>query len=515
MSDRTHNSIRNIFFALVGQVLTVVFSFITQTVFIKTLGATYLGINGLFSNVLSLLSFAELGVGTAITFAMYKPLAENNKDMVCALMNFYAKAYRAIGLGILILGLLLVPLLPHLLSKSSVIPNGCPPLWLIYFLYLLNSSSSYFFNYKRTLIIASQNGHLDSINQFVYTFLRNSVQIALLIVFRAFLPYLLIQILFTLMANITISRRADKLFPYLSKGRHKKLPKAELHKIVRNVLSLAMNKCGSVIISGTDNILITKFVNLVATGYYSNYQLLTSTLMVTMMQLTTPLTASIGNFMSSKTKEESYSLFKKLFFAIFYLTIFCSVGLAVLANPFIELIWGSEYLLPVLTVFLIMLNFYLNQIRRASQLYIDTCGLFWPVRWKTGVEAIVNLSSSLLFAGALHMGIQGVMLGNIASNILVNIWWEPYIVYRYKFHLSLRNYFKKFFVYFLLFVTIYSLCESISTLLPDDLIGFIFKICAVILVTNLVILFLFRKTVEFGYLKRVAKYYLGKIKNKS
>ena len=220
---RTENSIRNTSVAIIGQMISVIGSFVVRTVFIKYLGNSYLGLNGLFSNILSLLSFAELGFGTAIVYAMYKPIAENDEKRISAFMNFYARIYRGIGCFILIGGLVLVPFLDFFIGDGSQIPAGLPPIGIIYILYLLNTALSYFFNYKRSIITASQNGYLDSINQLSFVLLRNLFQLGALVIFRSFVLYLVVQIGCTFLGNFFISLKGDKIYPYLKKNKNEKL----------------------------------------------------------------------------------------------------------------------------------------------------------------------------------------------------------------------------------------------------------------------------------------------------
>ena len=399
MGSRIENSIRNTTFALLGQIATIILSFVARTVFINCLGAGYLGINGLFTNILSVLSFAELGFGTAIIYALYKPLAENNEEQVVALMRFYATIYRAIGIFIFVAGVCLVPYLHFFIGDISEIPADLPPLSVVYILYLLNSSASYFFNYKRSLVTASQNGHIDSINTLIVNIVRNILQIIILLIWKAFIPYLVIQILCTLVGNILISFKADKLFPYMKKYRKARLKNDEVRSIIKNVMAMACHKLGSVIVSGTDNILISKFVGVIAAGYYSNYTLLTSTVRTFYIQIFSPITASIGNFVAEKDKNESYVFFKKLFFINAYIAVFCTSCLTTLINPFIRLLWGEEYVFDLLTVSFIMLNFFLTCMRQSTCIYIDTNGLFWQVKWKSVFEALINLIASVMLAG--------------------------------------------------------------------------------------------------------------------
>ena len=390
-NNRTQKSIRNTVIALSSQAFSIILSFVVRTVFIKKLGNSYLGINGLFTNVLSILSFAELGFGTAIIYAMYKPLALNDKRKITAYMNFYAIIYRCVGIFILIIGCCMIPFLDFLLGDLSQIPAELPSIEFIYFLYLINSSGSYFFNYKRSIIIASQNGYLDSLNQLIFTIIRNIFQILILIYFKSFVGYLSIQICITFLSNIMISYKASKIFPYLKIYKKERLNKNEIKKIIKNVIAMACHKFGSVIISGTDNILITKYVGLIATGQYSNYVLLKNTIRTVYLQILDPITASVGNLIATEDVERGYDLYRKILFLNSYIAIFCTTCLVILSNMFIQLFWGSESIMLEMVVICIMINFYINCIRKTSQIYIDTIGLFWQIKWKSIIEAVINL----------------------------------------------------------------------------------------------------------------------------
>ena len=194
MKSRTDNTIRNTVVELIGQVTMILLTFIVRTIFIKFLDISYLGINGLFSNILSVLSFAELGFGTAITYALYKPIAKNDKLQIVLLMKFYKKVYKTVGSLVFLLGISLTPFLNFFINDIKKLPDNLPPIMLIYLLYLLNSVLSYFFNYKRTLIIASQNGYLNTINTVLFNIIQNILQAIVLIFWKNYILYLLIQI---------------------------------------------------------------------------------------------------------------------------------------------------------------------------------------------------------------------------------------------------------------------------------------------------------------------------------
>ncbi|MBM6861251.1 oligosaccharide flippase family protein, partial [Clostridium saudiense] len=274
MSSRIVNSMRNTIYAFMSQGITSILSFFTRTVFIYTLGKTYLGLNGLFSDILTLLSLAELGVGTAITYSMYKPMAQNDKRKVSALLNLYSNIYTIIGIVVTILGLALTPFLSFFISDMPNVAN----LKIIYLLYLLNTTLSYFFVYKQSMLIASQQIYIVSKVQIVATVLQNIFQIIILIMFKNFIFYLVIQVIFVVLTNTYISIYVDKKFKYLKEYKSEKLDQQTKKHIYKNVSAMFLSKISSAVVTSTDNILISKYVSTIVLGYYSNYTLFFSLL---------------------------------------------------------------------------------------------------------------------------------------------------------------------------------------------------------------------------------------------
>jgi len=498
--NRTDNSIRNSIVSLTTQSVGLVMSFISRTFFIYFLGVSYVGINGLFSNILSILSFAELGIGTAIVYAMYKPIADRDVRLISGYMNLYSKIYNILGLTIFFAGIMVLPFIGLFIKDIDEVSLSLINLKFIYLLYLTNVSISYFFTYKRTLIVASQLGYIDQLNQFVFNLLRHATQIIILVLTGDFILYLLAQILMTILSNLTISKKTDELFPFLNDNKDVVLTREEKTNIKRNIAAMASHKLGSVIVSGTDNILISRFVGLVATGVYSNYFLLSSSIKTLYTQIFMSISSSIGNHVVANTKDESYFLFGRLFFINSYISIFCTTCLVALSNPFIELLWGKEYLFSSNLVLLIMFSFYINSIRQATIVYIDTSGLFWYIKWKSIFEAIVNLLSSLFFLIYLDLGVSGVVLGTILSCLSTNFWWEPYVVFKYTFGRSTISYFRAYFKYLLVLLLSVFITLTVNRLFATNLLGFLYKMVTAILVPNFVIFILFRNSKDYRYL---------------
>uniref|UniRef100_UPI003570966C lipopolysaccharide biosynthesis protein n=1 Tax=Paenibacillus glycanilyticus TaxID=126569 RepID=UPI003570966C len=330
-----------------------------------------------------------------------------------------------------------------------------------------------------------------------------------------FVLFLIIQIICTILSNIYISIKADKLFPFLKEYKKEKLDRKSLKSISKNVLAMAFHKLGSVVVSGTDNILISKYIGVIVTGYYSNYLLLTTTLKALYSQFLTSITASVGNLVNTKSDNEVYEFYKKLFFLNAYIAILFTTCLAVLANPFIELLWGRDYLFSNQIVILIMFVFFINCMRQVCNIFIDTNGLFWQIKWKSLFEAIINLVAAIIFVGPLDMGIAGIVLGTVVSCILTNFWWEPYVVYRHALKKPLYQYFILYSKYsFVLFISVLviHIVLSVLTLEINEWINFVVMCILSVVVPNIIIWLFYRKTNEYKYIVSIVFKMLLKLK---
>lgn len=436
--SRLDYSIMNSGISTLIYVLRLVIQFVARSFFIRYLGEVYLGLNGLFTNILSLLSVAELGIGTSIIFALYKPLAIQDHEQVKSLMRLYKRAYEAIGVAIAVVGLAIMPFLKFIVNNDQNFSN----LYLIFLLFLANSVVSYFFTYKRSLITADQKAYIVSLNDFLFLLVTNVFQIIFLILTSNFIIYLIIQIISTIASNVTISLIADRRYPYIKDKNVRKLDDTTVKQIKRNVIGNVSSKVGGQIVMGTDNILISAFVNLSAVGLYSNYTLIVNAVQNVCTQITNSVTASIGNYAAERDAESSYALFKRHFFINHTLVFFTTTMLLTMINPFITWWVGAKYNLPFLTVMLIVANYAIQVYRNSGFAFIESFGLFWYQRTKAFIEAAINLSVSLILLGLFKLGINGVLLGTIVSSFGFVIWYEAYVVFRYAFHKNLLEFAK-------------------------------------------------------------------------
>lgn len=408
-----------------AQIINIVLKFILQTIFVKTLGTTYLGINGLFSNVLTILSFAELGIGTAITFSLYRPLANDDQETLNIIMAFFKKAYRIIALVVAVIGLLLLPLLPFMVKGH--VDN----LYYIYLLFLSNSVISYFFSYKRSLLLADQNAYINIINQLEFVVLQVVLQVVVLLTLKDFMLYLCIQIVCTILSNVSISKKVDSLYPFLNEDSVSPLPTRLRDEIKSNTIGMMGSRIGGIAITGTDNLIISAFIGVHWVGLYSNYFLITNSITAVLTQAVSSVSSSIGNLANSSSKEKTSDVFEKHLFINFFLTYFSTVFLIGLLNPFISIWLGSNLMLSNSVVMLIVVNFMVNQFRQTSLTFISGLGLFAKVGIKSILEAVINLVITVVLVREFHMGLSGVFIGTLVSNLLINVWYEPWIVMKY------------------------------------------------------------------------------------
>lgn len=493
--SRTENSIKNIKYSISGQIIALISNFITRTVFIKILSAEYLGLSGLFSNILSILSLAELGIGSAIVYSMYKPLARNDRYKLKALMDLYKRAYIFIGLSILVVGTAITPFLEFFIKDMPDIPA----VKFYYLLYVINAGLSYFFSYKRSILIADQKKYIDSSYHYLFLCLRNVLQIFILIFTKNFLLYLLIQVLETLTENIVISKRVDNIYPFIKVKDKIRLDDEDKKIIVKNTKAMILHKIGSIIVYGTDNILISKFVGIIEVGLYSNYLLIINILNQLYEIIFQSVTASIGNLAATEDNDKNEFIFNCINFFGYWLYAFSSICLINLINPFIRLWAGREYLFSMQTVLIIVINFYLSGMRKSVLTFRDALGLFWYDRYKPLLESVINLVVSIMLGK--YYGITGILLGTMVSTLSTCFWIEPYVLYKYGFHNSIYNYFKKYLKYTIVMIFAGVITWFASSIFASySIVGFIGKaiICAV--VPNIIFLIIYYRTKEFRYL---------------
>ena len=488
-NSRTRNVSINATVGLLSQATNLVLSFVSRTVFIYTLGRDYLGVNGLFTNILSVLSFAELGIGNAIVFSMYKPLACQDTEKIASLMGLYRKAYNIIGCFIAVVGLCCVPFLQYIIREKPNIPENVS---LLYILFLAQTVLSYFFSYKKSIIIADQRNYIVVGLGTAIHIIQIVVQIILLYLTHNYILYLSVMLGFVLLENVTISYVSNKMYPYL-KEESKALQKEESKRIFKNVRSLAVYKFGSVILNGTDNILVSSLVGVAPIGVVSNYVLLNTSCNTIIHKILEAFTASVGNLNADSTSEKKYDVFNKLLLITTWLYGFASVGLMTVTQSFISAWIGTEYLIDKLTAFAIVMEFYVKGVSFAAYTYRTTLGYFVQGKIAPICAAVLNIGLSVvLFYG---IGLPGIFLATPIARLLTTGIVDPILIFRKTFYKHPIIYYAKYFGYISIFFAIYLLCQWLTSyILADGWLGVVCKIALVSVVFNGVMFLSFCKT---------------------
>jgi O-antigen/teichoic acid export membrane protein len=322
---------------------------------------------------------------------------------------------------------------------------------------------------------------------------------------------LIVQIIFTIAENIAVSRKADNLYPYLKYKSVHKLDKETYSEIKRNTAAMIFHKIGSVLVMGTDNLLISKFVGIVAIGLYSNYLLIISSLSTFYGLVFQSVTASIGNLGVTESEDRAHFIFRCLNLVGFWLYGFSAICLINLFNPFIELWLGKEYLFSISLVLVIVINFYLTGMRRSVTTYKDALGLYWQDRYKPIFESIINLTISIVLVK--EYGVIGVFIGTVISTLTTCFWIEPYVLFKHGFHKSAKNYFVRYILYTLVMLLAGIVTWIFTNMIQDGSVSsFIIKTFICIIIPNVVFIIAFYKTPEFKYLVGILKSFNKKVK---
>lgn len=499
MERRTTKGIRNLYFSLGSSFLVLFLSFINRSVFVKHLSSEYLGLNGLFSNLLGFLALAELGVGSAINYALYRPLSKNDTDTVKAIMGLYKKFYVAIGTFILIAGLALTPFLSYLIKD---VPDNIPYLALYYMLYVLNSAVSYFYTYKRSLIICDQKEYISYTTTTIQRIVTTILQILILVLSNNYTLYLIASIVCTVGENILISSIANRLYPFLKERKKSEIDKDIQKSIYSNIFALMIHKIGAAVVFSTDNIIISKFVGLHAVGLYSNYTLVVTSINNILGKAFNSITASAGNLIVESNPSHTKDVLYNILFANMWVYGFCSTCLLTLLEPFIGLWLGSDFLLSKDILFVVILNFYITGMRKTIWVFKDAGGIYKQDRIKPIIEALLNVVFSIPLA--IKIGVAGVLIGTILSTILFPFWYEARAFFKAQFRTGIREYVEKQVLYFFFWIIVgcvnYTVCSILN---QNDLHTFFIVLLVSIVVPNLFVLLFFRKSREFMYYRKI------------
>ncbi|MCD7811598.1 MAG: oligosaccharide flippase family protein [Ruminococcus sp.] len=499
--NRKRNAIAGTFTGVILKIFQILVPFIIRTIFIRTLGIEYLGLNSLFTSILQVLNLAELGVSSALVFSMYKPIVEDDHKKICQLMNLYKTYYRIIGLIVLGIGLVLLPFIPKLISGA--VPSDIN----IYIIYLMNLASTvlsyWLFAYRNSLFTAHQrNDVINTITIFTSS-ISYILQIIVLLTLKNYYLYLGINIFGQILLNIVTAIASKKFYPqYKPEG---KLPKEERTVIMKKVRDLFTAKVGAVINNSADTIVISAFIGLELVAIYQNYYYIVSAIMAFFAVFYSACTAGIGNSLIVRGEEENRQLLFNLNHINFMALNFCCTGLVCLYQPFMKLWVGEDYMLDFSFVILFALYLYAEEVARPMIYFKDAGGIWKEDRFRPLTSAFVNLSLNLILVH--FIGLYGIIISTICAYLFISLPWVILNINKCLFSIDIRKYLSKFVLYTFLIVADVIITYMICNLIKIESIIFTLIVRAVIciVVPNSIFFLVFFKTKENKYLVNSVK----------
>ena len=498
IESRTKNATRNILYGIINKVITLILPFFTRTLILYILGASFLGIGTLFTSILSFLSLAELGIGSAICFIMYKPIADNDFKKIGSLLNYFRKLYRIVGFIILGIGTFLVPFIPYLIKGKAPVNIN---IYILYYLYLINSVISYFFaGYRQSLLIAHQRSDIVSKIATLAGLFIQFGQIIALYFTRNFYLYATVPIIGTILINISNTIITRYKYPnIICKGVIDNQIKNEIKKRLSGLFGTKLN---SIVVHSADVMIISSYLGLTMTAQFGNYYYIMNAICGLIGILYSSMTAGIGNKLVKDSKLQNFLLFKNLFFVNAWIVGLCSVCFLCLYEPFMNIWVGEELCLGTSYVICLVLYFYIYQIQKTILTFKDAGGLWYEDRYRPYISMFINLVLNIILVQ--FIGIYGVVISTILA-FFISIPWCNYIVFKIMFCksavMNLIIMLKYLFITSIIGLIAYFIC----ILFPVSIFGIIERLCVCISVSNIIYTLLFCKTDEYIFFKQLLK----------
>lgn len=504
--ERTKNATRNIVFGGILKIYQIIVPFIMRTAMIYFMGTQYLGLNSLFTSILQVLNLAELGVGSAMVYSMYKPIAEDNTEEICALMRLYRTYYRIIGLVIAALGMILLPFIPRLIKGT--IPSELN----IYVLYLLNLGATvlsyWLFAYKNCLLSAHQRIDISSKVALVTNSIQYGLQLLALYLFHDYYIYVIVALFTQALTNVLTAVIVTKQYPqYRPRGG---IDKKLVKNINQRIKDLFTAKLGGTIVNSADTVVISAFLGLTVLAVYQNYYFIMTSVIGFIGIIFNSCTAGIGNSLVVDTKEKIYNDFEKFVFLISWIANICVCCFLCMYQPFMILWVGEDLLLSVPCVVLFCCYFYLYVLQNLFCTYKDAGGIWHEDRFRPLVGALVNLILNLCFVRV--MGIYAILLSTIASYLLVAMPWVIHNLFKLLFKKPIKSCLKKLFIYGCITLISSIICWIACSYLPrTGIVTLVIRLIVCVIIPNVLFIAFFRKTKEFaGVLELIDKISKGK-----
>lgn len=500
--SRIQNAAKNIAFGYIGNISSTVLGFVLRTVFIMKLDATLLGVNGLYTGVLTMLSLAELGIGTALNYSLYAPVARKDYEKIKSYMLFYKKTYRVIAGIVAIIGLILVPFLKYFIKNPG--SYGNTELTVYYLIFLFNTVSTYFVSYKYSLVNAEQKNYIQTNVLTITKLVTVILQLIVLLLTSNFLLYLLTAAAVELVQKIYVNNYLNKLYPYLLDKDVKPLEKEETAEIVNKTKALVCHKVGDVARLQTDSIIISSFISVALVGIVDNYIMVINSISGFVNIIFNSVISSFGNLIATESKEKQYDIFKAYRFVANWVYGLSAIGFFVLLTPLVYLLWGEEWMLNNAVIALILIDYYFKGDRIVLSNFKTAAGVFEEDKYLALIQGAVNLVISIVLVQ--KMGLAGIYIGTIVSGLIANV-TKPFIIYKVCFSKSVNEYFIETVKHLVILGIVLIIILPISAMMLKNITIITFLVIAVVIVIiyNALFLAVYWKTKEMKYLWNVLK----------
>ena len=499
---RIQHAAKNIAFGYIGNITSTVLGFVLRTVFIMKLNATLLGINGLYTGVLTMLSLAELGIGTALNYSLYAPVARKDYEKIKSYMLFYKKAYRVIAGVVAGIGIVLIPFLKYFIKNPG--NYGMEELTFYYLIFLFNTVSTYFVAYKYSLVNAEQKNYIQTNVLTITKFATTVLQLIVLLLTENFLLYLLTAAAVELIQKIYVNHYLNNRYPYLKDKNVKPLEKEETEEIVNKTKALVFHKVGDVARLQTDSIIISSFIQVSLVGIVDNYTMVINSISGFVNIIFNSVISSFGNLIATESREKQYEIFKVYRFVANWIYGLSAIGFFILLSPLVYLWLGEEWMLSGTVIGLVLVDYYFKGDRIVLSNFKTAAGVFEQDKYLALIQGAVNLVISIVLVQ--HIGLAGVYVGTIVSGLIANV-TKPFIIYKVCFGKSAGEYFKDTIKQLIIIgINLGVLLPVCNKILGDiSIVTFAITGIMIVAVYNIFFIFAFRKTSEFGYLWGMVK----------
>ena len=512
---RSKKVLINSIFGMAGYAILMLSNFITRSVFVDQLGLSMAGVDTTFKNFLQVLSLAELGLSTGLLYKLYKPIEEKNNREIKRVLNFYKQAYKVIA-SVFMGGAVVLAFVVNFFIEDT----DKSPLYIsfLFILYAGDTVASYLFANRKALIVADQNNYLVNRNDAFIALITLISQVTLLYLTKSFIVYAVVKIVCRLIGASLIGNKFKKMYPEIAKDKSKETITGDERKsLIKNMSAMLCHRIGGVSVTATGSAITSKMLGTVQAGIYGNYTIITTALMQLVTQVFNGVTASFGNIITVESKETIYKRFKLLYFFNYLIFSFFTVSVGVIVQPFMML-WmhgDPNSLFQNRTVVLLLCYFYIFGIRRVVLMAKDSAGLFRQDQWFAILEAVLNIVMSVVFV-LWFKSVDGILLANILSMLIIPLWTQPYLVYKYVLNAKLGSYYVRYVIYFAMTAGIYVLTSLVANKLTANIsnlfVELIVRGVICVAIPNVVNVVVFARTQEF---KDLLTLLLGVVKKKT